>query len=129
MQDSDEEVDDSIFATSDTTIVAKNDTNIQIVIPKGFAPVILESGRTDSLPGESGVVQEIMPKSEWNNITAEQINKGIVVVDSEITYTDGVSDFNEYVRVPISGINDNTFNRVAWMSYNNAKQNLADGET
>ena len=128
-QDSDEEVDDSIFATSDTTIVAKNDTNIQIVIPKGFAPVILESGRTDSLPGESGVVQEIMPKSEWNNITAEQINKGIVVVDSEITYTDGVSDFNEYVWVPISGINDNTFNRVAWMSYNNAKQNLADGET
>ena len=57
---------------------------MQIVIPKGFAPVILQTGRTDSLPGENGAVKEIMPKEDWNSITKEQINKGIVVVDNKI---------------------------------------------
>ena len=40
-------VDGSGLATEDTTIVAKDDPSIQIVIPEGFAPVILETGRTD----------------------------------------------------------------------------------
>ena len=41
-----------------------------------------------------------MPVEDWNSITAEQINKGIVVVDNAKTYTDGVPDFNEYVWIP-----------------------------
>ena len=105
-------VDGNGLATENTTIVAKDDPSIQIVIPKGFAPVILQTGRTDSLPGEDGAVKEIMPKEDWNSITKEQINKGIVVVDHAITYTGSVPDFNEYVWVPIK---DNIkFKRVAW---------------
>ena len=95
-------VDEDGLATEDTTIVAVDDEDIQIVIPKGFAPAILETGRTDSMPGENGAVKSIMPKEQWNSITAEQINKGIVVVDNAITYTGSVPDFNEYVW--ISGI-------------------------
>ena len=94
-------VDEDGLATEDTTIVAKDDPNVQIVIPKGFAPAILETGRTDSMPGENGAVKSIMPKEQWNSITKEDINKGIVVVDNAITYTGSVSDFNEYVWIPI----------------------------
>ena len=95
-------VDSNGLATENTTIVAKDDPSIQIVIPKGFAPAILQTGTTQSLPGENGAVKEIMPANEWNNITKEDINRGIVVVDNAITYDNGqetgtVSDFNEYV--------------------------------
>ena len=110
-------VDSNGLATENTTIVAKDDPNVQIVIPKGFAPVILQTGRTDSLPGENGAVKEIMPKEDWNSITKEDINKGIVVVDNKITYDNGqpsgsVPDFNEYVWVPIA--DSSKFKRVAW---------------
>ena len=105
------EVDENGLAKEDTTITT-DDPNVQIVIPKGFAPVILESDRTDSLPGEDGAVKEIMPVEDWNSITAEQINKGIVVVDHAITYTDNVPDFNEYVWIPIT--DSSKFKRVAW---------------
>ena len=105
------EVDENGLAKEDTTITT-DDPNVQIVIPKGFAPVILESDRTDSLPGEDGAVKEIMPVEDWNSITAEQINKGIVVVDNPITYTDGVPDFNEYVWIPIA--DSSKFKRVSW---------------
>ena len=105
-------VDEDGLATEDTTIVAVDDEDIQIVIPKGFAPAILETGRTDSMPGENGAVKSIMPKEQWNSITAEQINKGIVVVDYAITYTGSVPDFNEYVWIPIS--DSSKFARVAW---------------
>ena len=110
-------VDSNGLATENTTIVATDDTSIQIVIPEGFAPVILQTGRTDSMPGENGAVKEIMPKEDWNSITKEQINKGIVVVDNKITYDNGqpsgsVPDFNEYVWVPIA--DSSKFKRVAW---------------
>ena len=109
-------VDENGLATENTTITT-DDPNVQIVIPKGFAPVILQTGRTDSLPGENGAVKEIMPASDWNSITKEQINKGIVVVDNAITYDNGqttgeVSDFNEYVWIPIA--DNSKFARVAW---------------
>ena len=109
-------VDSNGLAKEDTTITT-DDPNVQIVIPKGFAPVILQTGRTDSLPGEDGAVKEIMPKENWNSITKEDINKGIVVVDNKITYDNGqpsgsVPDFNEYVWVPIA--DSSKFKRVAW---------------
>ena len=104
-------VDKGGLADEDTTITT-DDPNVQIVIPKGFAPVILQTDRTDSLPGENGAVKEIMPVEDWNSITAEQINKGIVVVDNAITYTDGVPDFNEYVWIPIS--DSSKFARNDW---------------
>ena len=58
-----------------------------------------------------------MPYEEWNNITTEDINKGIVIVDNVITYDNGqpsgtVPDFNEYVWVPIP--ESNNLNRTAW---------------
>ena len=110
------EVDENGLAKEDTTITT-DDPNVQIVIPKGFAPVILKTDRTDSLPGENGAVKEIMPKEDWNSITAEQINKGIVVVDNKITYDNGqtfgtVPDFNEYVWVPIT--DESKFVRNGW---------------
>ena len=110
-------VDSNGLATENTTIVATDDPNVQIVIPKGFAPVILQTGRTDSLPGENGAVKEIMPKENWNSITKEDINKGIVVVDNKITYDNGqtsgtVPDFNEYVWVPIT--DNSKFVRNGW---------------
>ena len=105
-------VDSNGLADKDTTIKAKDDPNVQIVIPEGFAPVILQTDRTDSLPGENGAVKAIMPVEDWNKISAEQINKGIVVVDHAITYTGSVPDFNEYVWVPIA--DSSKFARVAW---------------
>ena len=109
-------VDENGLATEDTTITT-DDPNVQIVIPEGFAPAILMTGTTQSSPGENGAVKEIMPAEEWNSITAEQINKGIVVVDNAITYDGGqpsgtVPDFNEYVWVPIA--DSSKFKRVAW---------------
>ena len=58
-----------------------------------------------------------MPAEEWNNITVEDINKGIVVVDHAITYDNGqasgiVPDFNEFVWVSIP--ESNKFSRTAW---------------
>ncbi len=122
-------VDSNGLAKEDTTIVSRDDPNVQIVIPEGFAPAILETGRTDSMPGENGAVKSIMPKEQWNSITAEQINKGIVVVDYAITYDGGqatgsVPDFNEYVWIPMP--DSSKFARVAW-TVNSSKQNLADG--
>ena len=110
------EVDKDGLAKKDTTITT-DDPNVQIVIPKGFGPVILQTDRTDSMPGENGAVKEIMPASDWNGITKEQINKGIVVVDNAITYDNGkesgtVPDFNEYVWIPIA--DSDKFKRLAW---------------
>ena len=128
------EVDENGLAKENTTIVAKDDPNIQIVIPQGFAPVILQTGRTDSMPGENGTVKEIMPKEKWYNITKEDINKGIVVVDYTITYTGDVPDFNEYVWIPI--VDNGKFARVAWNglyhdydSYINGTHPLAEEST
>ena len=109
-------VDGNGLADKDTTITT-DDPNVQIVIPKGFAPVILETGRTDSMPSENGAVKEIMPAEEWNSITVDQINKGIVVVDNAITYDGGqpsgtVPDFNEYVWIPMP--DSSKFVRVDW---------------
>ena len=104
------------LADKDTTITT-DDPNIQIVIPKGFAPAILQTGTTQSLPGENGAVKEIIPVEDWVNITSDQINKGIVVVDNAITYDGGqpsgtVPDFNEYVWIPMP--DSSKFARVAW---------------
>ena len=110
-------VDSNGLATENTTIVAKDDKNVQIVIPKGFAPAILQTGTTQSLPGENGTVKNIMPAEEWNNITKEDINRGIVVVDNTITYDGGqssgnVPDFNEYVWIPMP--DSSKFKRNSW---------------
>ena len=93
------------LATKKETIIPdkKNNPNLQIVIPKGFAPAILQTGTTQSLPGQDGSVKEKMPASQWNNITAKDINKGIVVVDAE---------GNEFVWIPIT--DTKKFARVAW---------------
>ena len=110
-------VDENGLATEDTTIIAIDDPSIQIVIPEGFAPAILQTGTTQSLPGENGAVKEIMPAEEWYDITKEDINSGVVVVDNAITYDGGqptgsVSDFNEYVWIPMPDMSK--FKRVAW---------------
>ena len=104
------------YASGDLVLLL-DEPSIQIVIPKGFAPAILQTGTTQSLPGENGAVKEIMPAEEWNNITKEDINRGIVVVDHAITYDNGqttgtVSDFNEYVWIPMP--DSSKFARVAW---------------
>ena len=98
-------VDSNGLATKPTTIKPdeKNNPNLQIVIPTGFAPAILQTGTTQSLPGEDGSVKNKMPASQWNNITADDINKGIVVVDA---------DGNEFVWIPIT--DTSKFTRTAW---------------
>ena len=110
-------VDSKGLAKENTTIKPDKNSNLQIVIPAGFAPAILQTGTTQSLPGQDGSVKQIMPANEWNNITAEQINKGIVVVDHAITYDGGnttgtVPDFNEFVWVPMP--DSSKFVRTAW---------------
>ena len=111
-------VDEKGLALQDTKIKPDEDSNVQIVIPTGFAPAILKgSNSTTSLPGENGEVKCIMPAEEWNNITEEQINQGIVVVNNSITYDGGaetgtVPDFEEYVWVPIPESTD--LARVNW---------------
>ena len=113
-----EPVDENGLATENTTIIT-DEENVQIVIPKGFAPVILNgSNSTYSLPGQDGSVKEIMPYEQWSSITAEQINQGIVIVDHAITYDGGnlsgtIPDFNEYVWVPIPNFEEN-FKRTEW---------------
>ena len=86
-------VDSNGLATKPTTIKPDKNSNLQIVIPAGFALAILQTGTTQSLPGEDGRVKNKMPASQWNNITADDINKGIVVVDA---------DGNEFVWIPIT---------------------------
>ncbi len=98
-------VDSNGLATKPTTIKpsTNNANNLQIVIPAGFSPAILQTGTTQSLPGQDGSVKNKMPVSQWNNITAEDINKGIVVVDA---------DGNEFVWIPITDASK--FARTAW---------------
>ena len=96
-------VDSNGLATTPTTIKPDKNSNLQIVIPTGFAPTILQTGTTQSLPGEDGSVKNKMPASQWNNITAEDINKGIVVVDAY---------GNEFVWIPIT--DTSKFVRKAW---------------
>ena len=98
-------VDSNGLATKPTTIKPdeKNNPNLQIVIPVGFAPAILQTGTTQSLPGQDGSVKSKMPASQWNNMTADDINKGIVVVDA---------DGNEFVWIPITDASK--FSRTAW---------------
>ena len=108
------EVDSDGLATENTTIKPDPNSDVQIVIPKGYAPVILNgSNSTYSLPGQDGSVKEIMLADQWNSITVEDINKGIVIVDHAITYTEGVPDFNEYVWVPIPDF-EADLKRVSW---------------
>lgn len=98
-------VDKNGLAIENTTIKPDENNNLQIVIPAGFAPAILNNGKMQSLPGEDGSVNCIMPAREWCNITIEDINKGVVVVDGE---------GNEFVWIPI--IDSNKFKRIAWTS-------------
>ena len=112
------EVNEDGLATENTTIKPDPDSDIQITIPAGFAPAILTgSNSTQSLPGQDGSVKSIMPYEEWNTITVEDINKGIVIVDNPITYDNGQTtgttpDFNEYVWIPIP--DNSKFIRTAW---------------
>ena len=98
-------VDENGLATKNEKIIPDktNNHNLQIVIPEGFAPAILKTGKLQSLPGENGEVDHKMPAEQWNNITADDINKGIVVVDA---------DGNEFVWIPIT--DSSKFARVAW---------------
>ena len=110
-------VNEDGLATENVTIKPDPNSEIQITIPVGFAPAILATGTTQSGPGQNGSVASIMPYEEWNNITTEDINKGIVIVDNAITYDNGqpsgtTSDFNEYVWVPIP--DSNNFKSIAW---------------
>ena len=111
-------VDENGLATENTTIKPDLDSDIQITIPAGFAPAILATGTTQSLPGQDGSVKSIMPYEQWNNITVEDINKGIVIVDNPITYDGGnltgaTPDFNEYVWIPILNFKED-FQEIAW---------------
>ena len=112
-------VDEDGLATENVTIKPDENSNVQIVIPAGFAPAILTgSNSTQSLPGQDGSVKEIMPYEEWNNITVEGINKGIVIVDNPITYDNGqltgtTPDFNEYVWIPTPNFEED-FKQTAW---------------
>ena len=77
------------LATQNTVIKPSSSSNVQIVIPKGFAPAILENGTTTSSPWTSGKVLSLMPKEEWNNITkgfSWDFSTGTMV----ITCSDGI---------------------------------------
>ena len=111
------EVNSDGLATENFTIKPDPNSNVQITIPAGFAPAILATDTTQSLPGQDGSVKSIMPADQWNNITVEDINKGIVIVDNPITYDNGqqtgtTPDFNEYVWIPIQ--DNSKFTRTAW---------------
>ena len=106
------------LATENTTIKPDHNSDIQITIPAGFAPAILATETTQSLPGQDGSVKSIMPADQWNSITVEDINKGIVIVDNPITYDNGqktgtIPDFNEYVWIPISNFEED-FKANGW---------------
>ena len=128
------EVNENGLATENTTIKPDPNSDLQITIPAGFAPAILATGTTQSLPGQDGSVASIMPADEWNNITVEDINKGIVIVDNAITYDGGnptgtVPDFNEYVWIPTPNFEED-FKRTAWtIGTSSTPQNLADKST
>ena len=108
-------VDANGFATAQFTVVANATNNVQIVIPAGFAPAILNgSDSTTSLPGQDGSVKSVMPANQWNSITAEQINKGVVIVNSA---------GEEYVWVPIPNLANN-FKRTAWDYEYNEGENI-----
>ena len=112
------EVDSDGLATENTTIKPDPNSDVQITIPAGFAPAILATGTTQSLPGQDGSVASIMPADQWNSITVEDINKGIVIVDNPITYDNGqptgtTPDFNEYVWIPIPNFEED-FKQTAW---------------
>ena len=113
------EVNENGLATENTTIKPDPNSNVQITIPAGFAPAILTgSNSTQSLPGQDGSVKSIMPADQWNNITVEDINKGIVIVDHAITYDNGqtsgsLPDFNEYVWIPTPNFEED-FRQTAW---------------
>ena len=99
-------VNSSGLATTNFTIKPSTSSNVQIVIPAGWAPAKLTgSGGVNSNPGQNGAVSGILPADQWNNITVNQINKGIVIVN-------GTSDFEEYVWVPIP--DSSSFARKAW---------------
>ncbi len=100
-------VDGNGLATENTLIQPNDNSNVLIVIPTGFAPAILEtSNSTTSASGESGKVKSIMPSDQWKNITEEQINQGIVIVNNAITYTGEVPNFEEYVWISIPNSNE-----------------------
>jgi len=100
-------VNSSGLATENYTIKPSESSNVQIVIPAGWAPAKLTgSGGVNSNPGQNGAVSGILPADQWNNITVDQINKGIVIVN-------GTSDFEEYVWVPIP--DSSSFARKAWI--------------
>ena len=128
------EVNEDGLATENTTIKPDPDSNVQITIPAGFAPAILATETTQSLPGQDGSVKSIMPADQWNSITVEDINKGIVIVDNPITYDNGQTtgttpDFNEYVWIPIPNF-DEDFKRTAWtIGTSSTPQNLANEST
>ena len=125
------EVNEDGLATENTTIKPDPNSDIQITIPAGFAPAILATGTTQSLPRQDGSVASIMPADEWNDITTEYINKGIVIVDNAITYDNGqasgtVPDFNEYVWVPIPNLEN--FKSTEW-TVNGSQQSIAISPT
>ena len=98
-------VDSNGLATKQYTIVADATNNIQIVIPAGFAPAILNgSNSTTSNPGQDGSVKSVMPANEWSSITAAQINSGVVVKNAA---------GEEFVWVPIPS--SSNFARTAWI--------------
>ena len=98
-------VDASGYATIKTKIVADAEHNIQIVIPTGFAPAILNTttNATSSAPGEDGSIKNVMPAAQWSNITAAQINSGVVIKNAA---------GEEFVWVPIPNSSD--FARTPW---------------
>ena len=102
------------------TLITTSDSNIQIVIPEGFAPAILNgSDSTTSNPGQDGSIKSIMPAANWSNITAAQINAGVVIVNAS---------GEEFVWVPIP--NSSNFARTAWTwTYNNNTETQTLAET
>ena len=107
-------VDTNGYATAPYTVVADETNNIQIVIPTGFAPAILNgSDSTTSNPGQDGSVKSIMLAENWSNITAAQINAGVVIVNAA---------GEEFVWVPISDPSD--FARAAWKTRDTYQQVL-----
>ena len=111
-------VDEEGLATENVTIKPDENSNVQIVIPAGFGPAILATGTTQSGPRDDGRVVSIMPYEQWDSITIEDINKGIVIVDNAITYDGGqptgtIPDFNEYVWIPIPNFEED-FKQTAW---------------
>ena len=81
-------VDKGGLADEDTTITT-DDPNVQIVIPKGFAPVILQTDRTDSLPGENGAVREIKEMGSHHVFVAD-----VLAINADKQYIDEKGAFD-----------------------------------